>query len=190
MRTGAADAAEEASVLPPEPPPLPSPARLQELLFDAARMGREDVIPALVRAGADVEAQDDRGYTPLVLATYNGRKPAAALLLSLGASADGPADARGNSALMGVAFKGHAAIARLLLDHGADPDRRNGAGQTALMMAALFGQQEIIDLLLAAGADPAMCDAAGNCAASLAAAQGNEALADALAGLGKADGST
>ncbi|HEY1067614.1 MAG TPA: hypothetical protein VGE52_15935, partial [Pirellulales bacterium] len=34
--------------------PLPPPERLQQLLFDAARLGRDDVIPALVLAGARI----------------------------------------------------------------------------------------------------------------------------------------
>ena len=159
-------------------PPLPSPERLQDLLFDAARMGRDDMIPALLQAGADIEGRDARGYSALVLASYNGRESTTALLLAEGALPDGPSDAQGNSALMGVAFKGNPAIARRLLDAGAEVDRRNGAGQTALMMAALFAQEPIIDMLLEAGADPTARDAAGNDAAGGARAQGSLALAE------------
>lgn len=164
---------------PPEGelPTLPSQERLQELLFDASRLGRSDVIPALVQAGADIEGQDSRGYTPLILASYNGQEQATELLLNLGARPDGTGETSGNSALMGVSFKGHHSIARRLLQAGADPSYRNGAGQTPLMMAALFGQQEVIDALLEAGADSAHVDAAGNTAASLAAQQGNHELA-------------
>ena len=161
-------------------PPLPSPERLQTLLFDAARLGRDEVIPALLLAGADIEAQDAGGYTSLVLASYHGHEETTALLLRHGASPDGPDDLQGNSALMGVAFKGHVAIARRLLAAGADPDRRNLAGQTALMMAALFGREAVVDLLLAAGADPARTDAMGSDAAALAEAQGNDGLAGRL----------
>lgn len=164
-----------------EMPPLPSPARLQELLFDAARMGREDMILALVQAGASLEGRDARGHTPLVVASYNGQLGATALLLSLGALPDGTSDFSGNSALMGVAFKGHDEIARLLLAAGANVNRTNGAGQTPLMMAALFDRRAIVDLLLAAGAETGARDAEGNSAASVADAQGNAALAAYLA---------
>jgi len=163
------------------PPPLPSPERLQELLFDACRLGRDDMVSALLQAGASRETEDARGFTPLVLASYNGQESTTALLLGLGAAVDGHAYAKGSSALMGVAFKGHAPIARLLLDAGADPNRRNRGGQTALMMAALFGQQTIVDMLLAAGADPSARDDTGQSAADIASAQGNDELADALA---------
>ena len=165
----------------PSAPPLPSPERLQALLFDAARLGRDDVIPALLQAGAAIEARDPRGYSALVLASYHGHARATATLLAHGARPDGDAGADGSSALMGVAFKGDEAIARMLLAAGADPDRANGAGQTALMMAALFGRDAIVDLLLDAGADPARTDATGADAAALARAQGQEALAARLA---------
>ncbi len=81
---------------------------------------------------------------------------------------------------MGVAFKGHVDIARLLLDRGADPNRRNRAGQTAIMTAALFNQTAIIALLLERGADPNATDHAGNTAAAVARMQGNTALAEML----------
>lgn len=157
-------------------PPLPSPERLQELLFDASRMGRDDIIPALLQAGAEIEGRDSRGYTPLVLASYNGRDTTTELLLSLGAKPDGAVEVGANSALMGVAFKGYASIARTLIAAGADVNFTNGVGQNALMMAALFDRREIVDLLLQSGADRHATDAAGNSAFSVAEAQGNGSL--------------
>ncbi|SFR83738.1 ankyrin repeat domain-containing protein [Sphingomonas jatrophae] len=157
-------------------PPLPSPERLLELLHDAARIGRDDVIPALLQAGVPIDARDARGYTALILASYNGQESTTALLLAEGANPDAPDGARGNTALMGVAFKGYDAIARLLLDAGATVDARNNAGQTALMSAVMFGHGAIVDLLLARGADPRAEDEAGNSPARVAAAQGNAAM--------------
>jgi len=71
-------------------PPLPPPARLQELLFDASRLGRIDVLPALLSADTDIEAHDPKGHTPLILAAYNGRAAATELLLGRGAIVDAP----------------------------------------------------------------------------------------------------
>jgi ankyrin repeat protein len=154
-------------------PPLPSPERIQQLLFDAAAMGRNDVILPLLAVGADIEAQDLRGYTALILATYNDHAETARLLLEQGAQTDAGDGARGNTALHGVAFKGYTPIARLLIDANADVNRPNKAGQTALMLAALFGRVEIFGMLVAAGADPDAVDVAGNSAMSVAQTQGN-----------------
>jgi ankyrin repeat protein len=158
------------------PPPLPSPERIQQLLFDAARLGREEVIPALLQAGADLAAVDAKGHTPLILASYHGHAASTALLLSHGAAVDQPDTVRGNSALMGVAFKGHSSIAEQLLEAGADPHATNKAGQTALMMAALFGHGEIVDRLIDRGSDPHLRDAGGNTAVSVARAQRNDEM--------------
>ncbi|MCW1430286.1 ankyrin repeat domain-containing protein [Novosphingobium sp. JCM 18896] len=156
--------------------PLPSAQRIQDLLFDAARLGRVDVLPALLRAGADIDARDRAGYTPLILASYHGHEHATAMLLATGAQVDRPDAARGNTALMGVAFKGHGGIAARLLAAGAEPNRTNHAGQTALMMAALFGRSAIVDQLLMHGADASSRDIAGNSARSVAEAQGNDVM--------------
>jgi uncharacterized protein len=163
-------------------PPLPAPERIQALLFDAARLGRFDIIPALVQAGGGLGVRDPGGYTALILASYHGRTDAMSVLLALGADVDQPDAARGNTALMGVAFKGYLPIARQLLDAGADPNALNHAGQTALMMAALFGHGEIADRLIEAGADPDLRDAAGNSAVSVALAQRNAQMVQRLSG--------
>ncbi|WP_312491333.1 ankyrin repeat domain-containing protein, partial [Sphingomonas sp.] len=115
-----------------------------------------------------------------VLASYNGHLSTTALLLDAGARPEGATDAQGNSALMGVAFKGHADIARLLVARGADVNYRNRAGQTAAMMATLFRQEAILDLLIAHGADLSIADTSGNTARTLAMMQGNAALAERL----------
>lgn len=156
--------------------PLPSRERIQDLLFDAARLGREDMIPALLQAGADIGATDAKGHTALILATYHDQGGTAALLIDHGAAIDQGDTGRGNTALMGVAFKGYAGLTRHLLAAGANPHATNKAGQTALMMAALFGHGEIVDALLACGADPHQQDAAGNSALSVATSQGNDTL--------------
>jgi len=158
------------------PLPLPSPERIQELLFDAARLGRDDMIAPLLQAGADITALDPKGYTPLILASYHGHEAATAALLVQGAPVDQQDCVRGNTALMGVAFKGYTQIAALLLDAGATPPVTNSAGQTALMMAALFGHSAIVDLLIDRGSDPHFQDAAGNSAISMAETQSNELM--------------
>lgn len=164
------------ATVPSDLRPLPSPERMQALLFDAARQGRADVVAALLAYGTDIAARDEKGHTPLILASYHGHAATVDMLLEHGADADQADMARGNTALMGVAFKGHDAIAERLIAAGCAIDARNAAGQTALMMAAMFGREAQVERLLAAGADVHATDAAGNSAASLAAGQNNAAM--------------
>lgn len=156
--------------------PLPPPGRIQDLLFEAARLGRTDMIAPLVQAGGDPAARDVNGHTALILACYHDHGDTLESLLAHGAEVDQPDGARGNTALMGAAFKGHAVVAERLLHAGADPEAVNGAGQTALMFAALFARDAIVDALLDRGADPHRRDAAGNSAVSIAASQGNREM--------------
>lgn len=161
------------------PAPL-TPERRQELLFDAARLGRTDLIQPLLAGGADVNARDPRGFTPLILASYNGHFDTTEALIAAKADPCLPDRDQGNTAQMGVAFKGFDAIAARLLKAGCDVNARNHAGQTALMMAALFGRTAQIGMMISAGADPALQDSAGRSAKAVAQAQGNEAVAHLL----------
>ncbi len=167
------------------PATLPSPERRQELLLEAAKLGRTDLIAPLVRAGVDVNGRDSRGFTPLILAAYNDHLDTVEALIAAKADACLPDRDQGNTAQMGVAFKGYDAIAARLRKAGCDVNARNKAGQTAMMMAALFGRTRQIDMLRAAGADPAVRDDAGRSAASVAAAQGNDAVVKQLETPGK-----
>lgn len=63
------------------------------------------------------------------------------------------ADHKGNSLLMLAAYHGHAETAAMLLENGADPDRRNDRGQTPLGGVAFKGYGDVADLLLRHGAD-------------------------------------
>ena len=50
-------------------------------------------------------------------------------------------------------YHGHAPLSRLLLSHGADPNRLNDRGQSPLAGAVFKNETEIVDILLEAGAD-------------------------------------
>ena len=50
-------------------------------------------------------------------------------------------------------YHGHAPLSRLLISHGADPNRLNDRGQSPLAGAVFKNENEIVDLLLQAGAD-------------------------------------
>lgn len=157
------------------------PNRSQVLLFDAARLGRADLVAVLVAAGADPNARDDRGFTPLMLTAYNDQMDTVEALLALHADPCLPDRDQGNTAQMGVAFRGYDAMAARLLKAPCNANAANKVGQTALMMAALFGPTAQVRMLMAAGADLRKADASGRTAASVARDQGNTEMARQLA---------
>ena len=73
------------------------------------------------------------------------------MLLKAGAEVD-RRNAKGQTPLGGVAFKGYRKIAELLLWHGADIHADNGGGITPIMFASMFGRADTVSLLEQHGA--------------------------------------
>jgi ankyrin repeat protein len=136
-------------------------AQLRTLFFQAARDGRQDMLSEFIDARFDLNVQDEKGYTALILAAYHGHQATVTQLLEAGADPCAK-DLRGNTALMGAIFKGELSIAHQLVAADCAPDQRNNAGQTAAMYAALFHRKDILDSLAAKGADLNATDAMGN----------------------------
>jgi ankyrin repeat protein len=82
----------------------------------------------------DVNAKDDHGLTPLLLATQGGHREVVRLLLQSNADPD-DSDEDGNTALLLATQHQNREIIRLLL-RKADVDMPNSQGRTALMYAA------------------------------------------------------
>jgi ankyrin repeat protein len=118
---------------------------LPEAAADLARKGDTAGLAALLKDGQAVNAQDAKGNTLLMLASYHGQAETVAMLLKARATVD-LRNAKGQTPLGGVAFKGYVDIATLLLDAGADPVADQG-GSTPADFATLFGRQEILTLL-------------------------------------------
>ena len=145
-------------------------------LFEACRRNDRPAAEALLQQDPELlAATDARGFTPLIIAVYNGSPDVAEALLEGGAAPDA-VDAAGNTALMGVAFKGYEALAQTLLDRGAGVDVRNGNGATALTFAATFGHLGIARALLQRGASLDLRDARGKSPIDHAVIQENEAM--------------
>ncbi|NHV25835.1 ankyrin repeat domain-containing protein [Burkholderia sp. D-99] len=147
--------------------------------FDAARVGRVDILRALHDAGYPVDATDSHGFTAVILTSYDGQPAALDYLLSAGANACA-GDRHGNTALMGALFRNEPDIARRLIDTHCPIDQTNGAGETALGFATLFNRFELIPLLVAHGANPNHVDRRGQSLLQLAQSRDNTEAADAL----------
>ena len=156
----------------------PDVRRFDQEWFDAARAGRVDILKALLDAHFPVDAKTGQGYTALILAAYNHQPQAVDFLLPGADACLG--DRNGNTALMGVLFKGYDEVAHRLLQTNCKVDQANNAGETALSFAALFGRVNLLPELVARGANPNHVDARGGTALTMARLQGNSEVVDAL----------
>jgi hypothetical protein len=95
----------------------------QELLFVLARSGVDDrdSLALLVQHGADVNAMDEAGLTPLHIAVLDGQRLLTKRLIDLGADVD-VADNHGRTPLSIAIEKGNRAIIDLLERFGARAD--------------------------------------------------------------------
>jgi ankyrin repeat protein len=96
----------------------------------------------------------------LLWAVVNERVDAARTLIVRGAQVNG--QSYPSSPLFAAAGRGSTVMIGLLLEHGADPDRRetmHNIGATALHEAACHGHLAALEMLLGAGADPTVRDA-------------------------------
>ena len=130
-------------------------------IFDACRIGNLQQVTELIALQADiVNLKDDKGFTPLILAVYNNQPAIVDYLLANGADTDA-VDAAGNTALMGVCFKGYNEMATKLIEAGASLNKQNMQGATALTFATSFNHLQIVELLLRSGANAALPDLRG-----------------------------
>lgn len=106
-------------------------------LIQAARSGRTDLIPTLVKQGADPNQRAGvNGWTPLMHAIHKNQKGSVAALLDVGADINGRG-ADGSTPLMMAAGYGYTGIVNLLLDRGADAHLQTSDGSNALTFAVL-----------------------------------------------------
>lgn len=96
----------------------------------AVRLGRSLMIPALLRAGADIRQRTGKNSEPLLSAALRAGKENAALeLLACGAPADS-ADRDGITPLHIAAFRDRPDMCRLLIECGASLSARTAGGLT------------------------------------------------------------
>jgi ankyrin repeat protein len=101
------------------------------LLHQALEMNHFNVVPLLIKEGADVNAVDHRGITPIHLAA-----------------------GKGNTALHKAARQGNHDLLILLIEHNADVNvSTQGLHVTPLHKAVRYGHEKIVRVLLNSGAN-------------------------------------
>ena len=123
----------------------------------------ENVLSAFVAAGADVNARDDAGRTPLHRASASNLTGVISALLDAGADPNAR-DSKGSTplhAVVGSWWRASDNSVRLLAAAGADLNARNNEGETPLDIARNRDATATVQTLIELGADPATAGGAG-----------------------------
>jgi uncharacterized protein len=150
-------------------PPLPSrpkivvleapPNVLPVANSSAERPDAGKTVKLLLDKGANIEARDWNGQTPLIRAAAYGQHGIMRVLLERGADIEA-IDNDGQTALIAAACGGCSSIdegdtldsVRVLLKKHANVEAKDKGGYTALMVAARYGRADIVKMLLDRGA--------------------------------------
>jgi ankyrin repeat protein/predicted Ser/Thr protein kinase len=157
--------------------------RPQSPLLIAADRGDERMVVSLLNAGADVNAQNQNGWTALSVAADGGHDDIARLLLAEGADVNLVRNS-GVTPLMLATNRGNRTLVEELLSAGAELNARDSNGLTALSAAVDADHIEITRLLLSRGADTNAARSNGVTCLMIAASEGDSKLVELLLSAG------
>ncbi|XP_023061060.1 ankyrin repeat domain-containing protein 6 isoform X4 [Piliocolobus tephrosceles] len=145
----------------------------------AANKGHLPVVQILLKAGCDLDVQDDGDQTALHRATVVGNTEIIAALIHEGCALDRQ-DKDGNTALHEASWHGFSQSAKLLVKAGANVLAKNKAGNTALHLACQNSHSQSTRVLLLAGSRADLKNNAGDTALHVAAALNHKKVAKIL----------
>jgi ankyrin repeat protein len=134
----------------------PSLRQHRPTLHTCAEKGHLDVARDLIEAGADVNAKDNEGLTPLYMCALGGHVEVARALIEAGADVNAKKD-NGVTPLHMCAYTGHLEVSRALIEKGADVNTKEDDGVTPLYVCSqeghLEGHLEVARALIKAGSN-------------------------------------
>ena len=142
--------------------------------------GEADIALTLLQNGANINAPDNSGWSPLHRAATFGHLAASKFLLEHRAEVNLQANDDCLTPLHLAALAGEVEICRLLLMHGADLDKMDVNQGTPLHFAFRSGKPEVARFLIEQGANAMSRDRQGNTSLHMASRQGHLDLVDML----------
>uniref|UniRef100_A0A1A7X5H4 Ankyrin repeat domain 6b n=2 Tax=Iconisemion striatum TaxID=60296 RepID=A0A1A7X5H4_9TELE len=119
----------------------------------AAYKGHMEVMRVLLKAGCNLDIQDDGEQTALHRAAMVGHSDVITALIKEGCALDRQ-DKDGNTALHELSWHGFSQCVKLLVKAGANVHAKNKAGNTALHLACQNGHAQSSKVLLLGGSRP------------------------------------
>lgn len=113
----------------------------------SAEAGDRAVVAMFLASGFDINTRDERGWTTLMISSFNGDEEIAELLINSGADIHAR-DAAGYGPMHWAAFNGYHRVVKLLIEKGANPNAQSNFGWTPLMQAATRGHIAVVQQLL------------------------------------------
>ncbi|CAK6979313.1 ankyrin repeat domain-containing protein 6b [Scomber scombrus] len=147
----------------------------------AAYKGHIEVVRILLKAGCDLDIQDDGEQTALHRAAVVGNSDIIGALIQEGCALDRQ-DKDGNTALHEVSWHGFSQSVKLLVKAGANAHAKNKAGNTALHLACQNGHAQSSKVLLLGGSRPDSKNHAGDSCLHVAARYNHVAMIRILLG--------
>lgn len=122
-------------------------------LFQASERRNPETLKLLLKAGMNPNVRDEKEWTPLMVASFEGSEDIALILIQHGASVMAK-DRGGYTPLHWAALGGFTSVVKLLIQKSADVSARTNYGITPLIQATAKGHFEVSKVLLEAGAKP------------------------------------
>lgn len=124
-------------------PTAAEPKRQVTALHNAAAQGHQRIVERLLELGADVNAADWHGSTPLIMAVHGGHVSIVQRLLQRGANPNWHPKAA-PTALIAAIWQGNDKLLDILLQAGANPAQLDAFELSPLNVAQLAGRANMV----------------------------------------------
>lgn len=144
-------------------------------IFEAARTGNLEQLKKLIKLDADtINAVNEHGFAPLMIACYRGQEKAAKLLVSKGADVNTRSPE--GCAVQAACYTNNLPLTEFLVKKGANVNVAGPDGNNALMYAVLNQNEPMVRIILKGKPDLSAKNNDGQTAYSLAMTQSNTVI--------------